>query len=228
MRRGFTLIELLVVIAIIAILAAILFPVFARAREKARQASCQSNLKQIALAALMYSQDYDEWVVPNHTGAQVPAGVSWVEWWDVTEPYTKNWQLLICPSLGNKIGFWTPEGTRYLSYGKRGCGDSYLSGENSSSFWWGMMAQFPAPAETIWFADWNHGNGHRLCPHWHQPGQYRGYPHILAHNDGTNYAFLDGHVKWLKYQSTYTGVNLWLRDKTGAQPTMPEPSWPWP
>ena len=60
MRRGFTLIELLVVIAIIAILAAILFPVFAKAREKARQASCQSNLKQLALACLMYAQDYDE------------------------------------------------------------------------------------------------------------------------------------------------------------------------
>jgi len=60
MRRGFTLIELLVVIAIIAILAAILFPVFARAREKARQASCLSNLKQLGLADLMYAQDYDE------------------------------------------------------------------------------------------------------------------------------------------------------------------------
>jgi len=60
MRRGFTLIELLVVIAIIAILAAILFPVFARAREKARQTSCLSNVKQIVLAALMYCQDYDE------------------------------------------------------------------------------------------------------------------------------------------------------------------------
>jgi prepilin-type N-terminal cleavage/methylation domain-containing protein len=60
MRKGFTLIELLVVIAIIAILAAILFPVFARAREKSRQASCTSNLKQILLADAMYTQDYDE------------------------------------------------------------------------------------------------------------------------------------------------------------------------
>jgi len=95
-RHGFTLIELLVVIAIIAILAAILFPVFARAREKARQASCQSNLKQIALAFKMYDQDYDE---------RTPGG--WYASWNATEPYfwcwtiypyLKNKQLLVCPS----------------------------------------------------------------------------------------------------------------------------------
>jgi prepilin-type N-terminal cleavage/methylation domain-containing protein len=65
-RKGFTLIELLVVIAIIAILAAILFPVFARAREKARQASCLSNCKQMGLGAVMYAQDYDEMTVPGY------------------------------------------------------------------------------------------------------------------------------------------------------------------
>ncbi|MGQ9730912.1 MAG: type II secretion system protein [Candidatus Zipacnadales bacterium] len=228
MRRGFTLIELLVVIAIIAILAAILFPVFAKAREKARQTSCLSNLKQLALGTLMYSQDYDEWVVPNHTGAQVPAGVSWVEWWDIIEPYIKNWQIFVCPSQGPRIGFYTPNGTQYTSYGKRGCSDSPLSGEYSSSFWWGMMAQFPAPSETIWIADWGTGNGHRLCPHWHQGGTYVGYVHPQLHNDGTNYAFMDGHAKWLKYTNTYPGVNLWLRDKTGAQPPTGPPPWVWP
>ncbi len=74
MRKGFTLIELLVVIAIIAILAAILFPVFAKAREKARQTSCLSNMKQIGLASMMYAQDYDE-RLPGSCGPRTDWGV---------------------------------------------------------------------------------------------------------------------------------------------------------
>jgi len=227
MRKGFTLIELLVVIAIIAILAAILFPVFAKAREKARQSSCASNLKQLGMAFVMYGQDYDEWVVPNHTGAQEPPTVSWVEWWDITEPYVKNWQIYRCPSNGGGIGVWSATGTQTITYGKRGCGDDVLSGEGSNTFWWGTIGQFQAPAETIIFADWSHGNGHRLCPHWHAGFTYVGYPHAFLHNDGANYAFMDGHVKWMKYSATYGGVNLWLRDKTGAQPATGPPAWPW-
>ena len=96
-RTGFTLIELLVVIAIIAILAAILFPVFARAREKARQTSCLSNMKQIGLATLMYAQDYDETMPPyevQHGSSLARASSAY----DTIYPYVNNEQVFICPS----------------------------------------------------------------------------------------------------------------------------------
>lgn len=104
LQRGFTLIELLVVISIIALLAAILFPVFSRARENARRSNCQSNLKQIGLGMLQYTADYDE-RVPAHSnimmGYPTPDGtVGWHEglWFMVTHPYVKNTQLFNCPS----------------------------------------------------------------------------------------------------------------------------------
>ena len=101
-RKGFTLIELLVVIAIIAILAAILFPVFARAREKARQTSCLSNMKQIGLGMMMYAQDYDErfppyWVVNFPGGSGEPRGFAFAHY-DLVHPYIMNEQVHICPS----------------------------------------------------------------------------------------------------------------------------------
>ncbi len=108
-RRGFTLIELLVVIAIIAILAAILFPVFARARENARRASCQSNLKQIALGIMQYTQDYDEKMPLTYrakSGAEDPKawfqadqdGYAYFTWIDAIDPYIKSTQIYACPS----------------------------------------------------------------------------------------------------------------------------------
>ena len=112
MKQGFTLIELLVVIAIIAILAAILFPVFAQAREKARAISCLSNTKQIGVAQLMYAQDYDETIVPFRAcpRSPVPGEPNAVlcttvdlaipqTWTETLQPYLKNHQLLFCPSF---------------------------------------------------------------------------------------------------------------------------------
>ena len=98
MRKGFTLIELLVVIAIIAILAAILFPVFAKAREKARQTSCLSNCKQLGMSFMMYVQDYDERY--NYWNTDLgDASASAQPWWVVIQPYTKNAQIYVCPSV---------------------------------------------------------------------------------------------------------------------------------
>jgi len=112
-RRGFTLIELLVVIAIIAILAAILMPVFAKAREKARGASCQSNMKQIGQAAVMYAQDYDgNWTNPflYDTGTPACSNLNGprirLRWWqDLLQPYVKNYQVWACPSANWSSAF---------------------------------------------------------------------------------------------------------------------------
>src|SRR6478672_5615788 len=103
-RRAFTLIELLVVIAIIALLAAILFPVFARARENARKSSCANNLKQIGLGVAQYSQDYDEilprqWYANNgNSVGYEPGGAPRTRWMDVIFPYVKSQQVFTCPS----------------------------------------------------------------------------------------------------------------------------------
>jgi len=132
-NRAFTLIELLVVIAIIAILAAILFPVFAQAREKARQTSCISNLKQVALGWQMYIQDYDETLAFRPSGAAVgpsPAcdwryvcdsaqsrSGSYINWWELVTPYMKNYQIITCPSAPNEYNGVSNGWTATQSFG---------------------------------------------------------------------------------------------------------------
>lgn len=190
-KRGFTLIELLVVIAIIAILAAILFPVFARAREKARQASCQSNVKQQALGCLMYAQDYDE-ILPMNiwtatgTWPQPPHQRTYAH---LIYPYVKNVQIFRCPSSGNTG--WTPSspGTGdigpilQIPYGDYG----YNNWMHNRS-----MATVDLPAERLLCMDaqnpWNDTcqNAIRLC---------------FRHNEQGNFAFVDGHVKSRKSRS---------------------------
>ncbi|RYX81626.1 DUF1559 domain-containing protein [bacterium] len=125
---GFTLIELLVVIAIIAILAAILFPVFSRARENARRASCQSNLKQIGLGLLQYSQDYDEKLIRAWSGAGNGGSnaIDRYKWMDASFPYVKSEQVFNCPSHS----FKTPAG----AYRFRN-GTNYGSYAINSSYW---------------------------------------------------------------------------------------------
>jgi len=144
---AFTLIELLVVIAILAILAAILFPVFAKAREKARQINCVSNLKQIGTAVQMYATDYDERL--NYY--QQPWGVAW---YDVLDPYTKNTQLRVCPSKSD----WNPShATHKTGYGLNQT--PFPSGLGSPTPPASVsLSQLVSPAETIGGADKNQGN----------------------------------------------------------------------
>src|SRR5262245_53196377 len=131
-NRGFTLIELLVVIAIIAILAAILFPVFAQAREKARMATCASNLKQSGVAVVMYVQDYDETFPPGNYGDAASAGE---HWYSLVEPYvkagvsarsgnfaTERKSIWICPSYD--VAY--PDGTAGNSPGRSYAANWYL------------------------------------------------------------------------------------------------------
>lgn len=120
-RHGFTLIELLVVIAIISILAAILFPVFASAREKARQTTCLSNIKQLSLANLQYSQDYDEYYVrvkqvalsstTTPVALETPQEAPYLMWSGILLPYSKSTGIVICPDGGNSIVSPGPDGT---------------------------------------------------------------------------------------------------------------------
>jgi len=189
MRRvGFTLIELLVVIAIIAILAAILFPVFARAREKARQASCQSNLKQIALGVLMYSQDYDE-RMPNNEWQAAGDVKGWVQHVTAAHkvfPYVKNSQLFICPS-GTEQGPCATQVGSPFPYIPR-CSYGYSAWTCADV----KQAQIDRPSELFLAMDaqnfWNDQcqNAIRLSH---------------RHNEMANFAFADGHVKARKSRS---------------------------
>ena len=159
--KGFTLIELLVVIAIIAILAAILFPVFARARENARRASCSSNMKQMGLAFMQYNQDYDE-LMPFYYNR---AGIWWM---DAVQPYTKSYQVWKCPSDSSPAV--PASGTLASSYGANACGHTEmnsgnngpLSNDNGAADITVSIASIQAPSSTLLALDTSGSFGYRI------------------------------------------------------------------
>jgi prepilin-type N-terminal cleavage/methylation domain-containing protein/prepilin-type processing-associated H-X9-DG protein len=244
---GFTLIELLVVIAIIAILAAILFPVFAQAREKARSAACLSNLKQVGMATRMYTQDYDEVLVPNYLYSS-PSTYEW--WWDLLQPYVKSRDVFACPS-------WSESETYKTAPGAAAQRIKWSYGGNNWHWWPGGEKKDPDllgpmgvnrvglsinaaepsvefPASTIYLMDavsqeiWtppqhdycNDGKGYD------RPVSFKGFPARgfvhFRHSQGFNAVFVDGHAKWLR-RTTY---DMWARDPaTANRDTRGKPCW---
>jgi len=192
-RSGFTLIELLVVIAIIAILAAILFPVFARARENARRASCQSNEKQLALGFMMYTQDYDE-RFPQHWGYYWSGGSAAFPWSLAILPYVKSNQLFFCPSDANA----SHNSSNSVSTGNVSYGYNYAFLAMSGSYpvvpsSLNLLSSIKYPSETLLLGDTGL-NAVGYVIHWSTST----YLPRDVHLEGCNFAFVDGHVKWMK------------------------------
>jgi len=220
MRKGFTLIELLVVIAIIAILAAILFPVFARAREKARQTSCLSNVKQLGLGIMMYCQDYDEtypgyyppWpVIPSPVG-------SGCSWWEGVYPYVKNYQLYVCPSYIRSQSSWNYNQHIFPLMPSYGMNPNLHYGPIT-------MALVRFPAQCAMLGDSCHPMGADWRFAWPRapavlPGSGNPCTIITAtqtqqkdatvHNEGSNIAFADGHGKWLNASDIYANRGTYM------------------
>lgn len=206
-KSGFTLIELLVVIAIIAILAAILFPVFAKAREKARAISCLSNLKQLGNAAMMYSQDYDESYCPHcQRDFTDPNSVVTAYWFELLQPYCRSWDVIICPSHKGAVGGHGHIG----SYGYICTG--FTMDSSSPNYCgipeYGWISQIEEPSQLIMIGESQKATC-RICPDTHTHSFPPVYPAQRRHFGGSNYMFFDGHAKWLMYDRTITPVNLW-------------------
>jgi len=236
-KRGFTLIELLVVIAIIAILAAILFPVFAQAREKARAISCVSNVRQMGTAAVMYAQDYDEsypgiwqWsplAIYAHSPYIMGGQITVAQAYQVCQtcPYVKNGDVYRCqdhkneyvPGLYGSYGYAYP--TMDGTWTAIGNGYSWPAGP--------AMAAFNRPADTVMIMDSGIANGttcnfttyaaiYSLCgdksgyayPYVYQPTTNQWSAPLPIHSGMVNVAFVDGHVKPYKVEPLF---NMWVK-----------------
>jgi prepilin-type N-terminal cleavage/methylation domain-containing protein/prepilin-type processing-associated H-X9-DG protein len=213
-RKGFTLIELLVVIAIIAILAAILFPVFARARDAARKTACISNVKQLTMGALMYSQDNDEMTVTNRWEPHNPYGVNYYPTWiDLIYPYLKSDGVANCPNMNNPLNpdfpghldvscftysqykNWPPSSHYCLPYGMPesfGRDPALTSGYLRRR----SMAEITNPAERMLLAE---AVKYAMKDPW---VQWSTYGHVAPrHGDFVNVGFADGHAKAVNFKA---------------------------
>jgi prepilin-type N-terminal cleavage/methylation domain-containing protein len=219
-KFGFTLIELLVVIAIIAILAAILFPVFAQAREKARQISCLSNEKQIGLAFMQYVQDYDETYPHQQFYNQVSK--QWTFWEAVLTPYIKARDVFRCPSnpYGSVNWLSSFDGQNFaISYAYNA-----VFAPNWGDAWNTSVAEIDKPADTIlvtesrmpWIA-LGAFNVLQDAPKYHYPGSYPSgtpvpgadYSALMQHMHFVNMIYTDGHAKSMKFVRTITPLDQW-------------------
>ena len=233
-RNGFTLIELLVVIAIIAILAAILFPVFAQAREKARQTSCLSNMKQISLALRMYMQDSDEQlffrattnVASTRSNVSVPKthpAYNELQWWNLLMPYIKNDAVFACPSDAgptlspDALGIPKISRSYIASCAVESLGDAEVSNSVETiviTEKWDVSATGSAIGDA-----WMEAFDGDMGPDPANPTKYPLGFIGIRHQGGVNSAFYDGHAKWLRPETIVNSRDLSGCNLTHKYPT---------